>query len=948
MLTTTPPTPRKKLSLLIHVIIASSLTFPLGAYAQQSGDGDQAIEEVVVTGSRIRRDGYDAPTPLTVVTGDVLRDSGDTSIVSYLLTLPAVAGAWSSSAKSGVIGQGMAGLETLSLRSLGESRTLVLLDGERMTASHYLGYTDVGTVPSNLISRVDIVTGGASAVYGSDAVAGVVNFVLNKEYTGFEVEVSSGFNSYGDDNNEKVTVTAGFPFANGRGHVLLSGETYGSDGIDKDGGRNWNKTGWIRSSNPGHTPTNGLPQLRFAPETALATATAGGLIVAGPLKGTDFGDGGVPQTFVYGNQRGSFMTGGDWEKNNLRLQNDMKPAQSSQNVYTRVSYDLADNFNVYGQVRWNSNKVDSFSFPMVFAGTASRFKIQRDNAFLPSQTAAAMDANNLTSFPIGSWNSDMGRVDNIGRRVTTEARVGAEGTFELADTEWEWRASYTRGETDLTVRNKSVSLARYRQTIDAVVDPASGHVVCRSVLEGANNGCTPWNAMGVGVNEGNTPAHVWMIGNGGYAQQDGILELETASAGITGDPFSTWAGPVSVALSAESRRTSSDVQTDNLSFPSTRSLGNLTPLVGELSVKEVAVEMIVPLAIDQPWARALDLSLALRGTDYERSGGVTTWKVGSTWQMNDSIKLRVTKSKDIRAPNLFELFVPGQAGCGSAVLFDPFLGQQAPQGVCQITTGNPLLAPEIADTTGVGFVLTPSFLPALSLSVDYWEIDMVDAIQGVSSQQIIDVCYLANQTAGSCGAITRDAGGLITNVNSNPINLAEKVVEGVDVESSYSLTENITLHGNVTFYLKNFSESVFNPFTDSVGETSGFGVPDVKANISATYSNGPYSGSLTARHISDGVISNRYIECTSGCPAPTSEHPTIDVNGVDGRTYLDGSLKYEFGFGDSEAEVFMAVRNLLDRDPPNMSGTYFYYMGLFSSNYDFFGRTFRVGLRFKI
>jgi iron complex outermembrane recepter protein len=940
-------TPRKKLSLLIHACIVSSFTFPLGAYAQQNGD-DQVVEELIVTGSRVRRDGYDAPTPLTVVTGDTLRDSGDTSIVAYLLTLPAVAGAWSSSAKSGVIGQGMAGLETLSLRSLGESRTLVLLDGERMTASHYEGYSDVGAIPSNLISRIDIVTGGASAVYGSDAVAGVVNFVLDKDYTGFETEVSSGFTSYGDDKNEKVTLTAGFPFANGRGHVLLSGTTYGSDGIDKDGGRNWNNTGWIKSPTPGHKPTNGLPQLRFAPNTALSTATAGGLIVGGPLKGTDFGAGGTPGNFIYGDVAGSFMTGGDWEKNNLRLLNDMKPAQSSQNTFTRVSYDLTDNFNVFGQFRWSSNKVDSFSFPMVLAGTSSRFTIQRDNAFLPASTGAAMDANNITSFPIGSWNDDMGRVDNICRRVTSEATLGAEGTFELADTEWEWRARYTVGETDLTVRNRAVSLDRYRQTIDAVTDPATGQVVCRSVLEGANNGCTPWNPMGVGVNDGNAPAHKWMIGNDGFAEQDGILELETFTAGVTGDPFSTWAGPVSVALSVENRRTSSDVQTDNLSFPSTRPLGNLTPLVGELSVKEAAIELIVPLAIDQSWARSLDLSLALRGTDYERSGRVTTWKVGSTYQMNDSIKLRFTKSKDIRAPNLFELFVPGQAGCGSAVIFDPFRGQQAPQGTCSITTGNVNLKPEIADTTGIGFVLTPSFLPALSLSVDYWEIDMTDAIQGISTQQVVDVCFLENTALGSCGAITRDDGGLITNITRFPINLAEKIVEGVDVEASYSLSENFSLHANATFYLKNFSESIFNPRTDSVGEVSGFGVPDVKANVSANYASGPYSGSLTARYVSDGVISNKYIECTAGCPAPTSEHPTINKNGIPSRTYLDGSLKYEFGIGDSEGEVFVAVRNMLDRDPPNMDSSYFYYMGLFSSNYDFFGRTFRVGVRFKI
>jgi len=326
-------TPRKKLSLLIHACIVSSFTFPLGAYAQQNGDG-QIIEEIQVTGSRIsRRDGYSSPTPLTVVTGETLRNSADTSILTHLLTMPAVAGARTTSAQSGLFGQGMAGVEVMNLRALGQSRTLVLLDGARVTPAHYLGYTDIGSIPANLISRVEIVTGGASAVYGSDAVAGVVNFVLNKDFTGFKTEISSGFTSSGDDKNEKVTLTAGFPFASERGHVLLSGETYNTDGIDGDGGRSWNNTGWILSPNPGYATTNGQPQLRFAPNTSIATASAGGLIVAGPLKGTAFGNGGTPYQFRYGETSGAFMTGGDWQENNVRTLNDMKPAQSSQNVF---------------------------------------------------------------------------------------------------------------------------------------------------------------------------------------------------------------------------------------------------------------------------------------------------------------------------------------------------------------------------------------------------------------------------------------------------------------------------------------------------------------------------------------------------------------------------------------------------------------------------------------
>lgn len=941
-------TPRKKLSLLIHACIVSSFTLPLGAYAQQNDDG-QTIEEIQVTGSRIsRRDGYSSPTPLTVVTGEALRDSADTSILTHLLTMPAVSGARTTSAQSGLFGQGMAGVEVMNLRSMGQNRTLVLLDGARVTPAHYLGYTDIGAIPSNLISRVDIVTGGASAVYGSDAVAGVVNFVLNKDFTGFKTEISSGFNSSGDDKNEKVTLTAGFPFANERGHVLLSGETYNTDGIDGDGGRGWNSTGWILSPNPGSTPTNGLPQFRFAPNTAIATASAGGLIVGGPLKGTAFGHGGTPYQFGYGETAGAFMTGGDWQENNIRTLNDMKPGQSSQNVFSRASYDLADNFTVYGQWSWASTKIDGTFTPMILLGTSTGYVVQRDNAFLPASIGTAMDANNISSFPIGSWNQDMGLMDNLSRRITSEAVLGANGMFELADKEWEWNVRYTSGATDLSLRNTSVVLDRYRQTIDAVVDPANGQVVCRSVLQGASNGCRPWNPFGIGVNDGNEAAHKWMVGNDGFATQDGTVELESYSATITGDPFSLWAGPVSMALSAEQRTDSSDVVVDGFSATSKRPLGNYSALNGESSVKEAAIEVIVPLAVDQSWARSLDLSLAVRGTDYEHSGQVTTWKVGSTYAINDSIKLRATLSRDIRAPNLFELFSPGQAGCGSSVIFDQFRGEQAPQALCVLTSGNPDLTPEIGKTLGLGFVITPTIVPELTVSVDYWRIEMEDAIESISSQQVVNSCFDQSQAANCKNIIRNPNTGTIDRILNNPINLSSKEVEGIDAEASYSLSENLSLHGNVSFYLKDYQDTVFVAPTDSVGQNSGFGVPDWKANITGTYSSGPLSGSLTVRAVSKGTILNSYIECTSGCPAPTTTNQTINNNEIAGRVYMDSNLSYQFGIGNSEGEVFVAVRNMLDRDPPPISSTYSYYMGLFSSNYDFFGRTFRVGVRFSL
>ncbi len=280
-------------AMMSSTAIAAVMAFSASAFAQSTAPAaksgqtaEQApVEEIVVTGSRIVREGYEAPTPLTVVSNEQIEKSADANLIGFLNTMPALTGNMTPVSGSTQLSPGIAGLQTLNLRSLGSNRVLVLLDGQRTVGSSYQGVIDVASFPSQLISRIDVVTGGASAVYGSDAVAGVVNFILNRKFVGVKGELSGGLTNYGDDKNYKVSLSAGFGFADDRGHVLFSADQNHNQGIRGDGGRAWNRTGFQQLTNPAYSATNGQPNQLVSFNVGMLTATPGGIITSWSLEG---------------------------------------------------------------------------------------------------------------------------------------------------------------------------------------------------------------------------------------------------------------------------------------------------------------------------------------------------------------------------------------------------------------------------------------------------------------------------------------------------------------------------------------------------------------------------------------------------------------------------------------------------------------------------------------
>jgi outer membrane receptor protein involved in Fe transport len=929
------------------ILGAIGLTVPGIVQAQEPPTDGGPVDAVIVTGSRIARDGYDAPTPVSVLGSDEIRAAGTPNVADFVNTLPSVIGSSTPSNTSGGLSAGNAGISALNLRSLGTNRTLVLLDGQRSVASAATGSVDINTFPQALIERVEIVTGGASSAYGSDAVGGVVNFILDRNFTGVKSNYEYGVTTYGDDPTHTFTLTAGSPFAGGRGHVLFSSEYFTQNGVHSID-RGWNDSGFFQINNPSYTATNGQPFRLVQSGIGPSQQTPGGLIVSGPLRGKYFGpidpSTGVASvgTLQYGQVSGPWMVGGDWKytRSNHAGTNSLIPDEERRTFFGRASFAITPAVEVFAQAAYNEYQGLSYYQQTPNVGNIT---IASDNAYLPASIRQDLNDAGLKSFVMGSTNAGIPAAGSDNTRSVTRFVVGSNGSFGAFDQDWKWDTYYQRGlaRTDEQLIN-TWNNARMALAQDAVVNPANGQIVCRSTLAAPSNGCVPINRIGIG---GVTQAALdYIIPSNPLRKQE--LTQDVAAFNLTtAEVFRNWAGPVSFAIGAEWRREKIDGSVDP-QYQTGWLYGNYLVTRGDYNVKEAYIETVVPLY------EGLDFNGAFRFTDYSISGSVETWKTGLTWQPIDDVKLRFTASRDIRAPNLSELFSAGTARTNT-VNVPP--ANQAVQFV-QKQTGNLALIPETADSIGAGIVLTPTFAPGLALSVDYFDIDIEDAIGSVTAQNTVDLCFEQN-VQSFCNNITYVNVGSVQQISEIllvPFNFANQKVTGLDIEASYRLPAgpgNLTLRALATHYIENTTDNGIDFPVDSAGVNAGANAtPSWNYRVSATYDWQPLIFTLIGRGVSDGVYNNSFIECANNCPASTVQHRTINENDIDGAFYLDASVAYDFNAGPAQAEAFLAIRNLLDKDPvPVGNGPDGNNIPAYAQTnrilYDVMGRSFRLGVR---
>ncbi|MEZ0244110.1 MAG: TonB-dependent receptor plug domain-containing protein, partial [Sphingomonas sp.] len=790
---------------------ASAQTTPAQDTAQPADDQAKSEDELVVTGSRIMSSGFTAPTPTTVVGEEAILTSAQPNIFNTVAQLPSLQGSTGAATGTFSTSSGQQGLSSFSLRGLGTIRTLTLLDGQRVVGANVTGVPDISMFPQLLIKRVDVVNGGASASYGSDAVGGVINFITDTRFTGFKANLQGGITTYGDDQQVLAQAAWGTSLAGDRLHIVVSGEYDHEDGvgpgnfgIDLAGDRDWHRATTL--VNTGQT-NNGLPQFRYRDYAQPYQYAKYGLINNGPLQGTAFDQNGTPYAFNYGGggaPNGNGTVTGCFTGNAFCVGGDLSGAPGSGaslkssleriTGYGRIGFDFAENNEIY--FTFNAAQVKTSNQPSPGYNRAS-LTVQCANAFLPQLIKDRCATAGITSFSFGSSNGNF-----PSPLVSTDRRqyrfvAGLKGQFELGST-WNYDIYYEHGVTKSYIDVDTIVLQnRYVAATNAIT--VGGQVVCADVAARAA-GCQPINIFGNFTPSAAALEYV-MPANGPF--QHTTLTQDVASVNFSGEPFELWAGPLSVAFGGEYRKEYYRVNADpygagvsaispnsaaypadpllNSAVGSNWAAGNYKNGNGQYDVYEGFLEVNLPL-LDSEGTGRLNVNGAGRVTHYSTSGTVWAWKVGGTWDLPvDGFRLRAVTSRDVRAPNLSELFA-----APTVTTLPSFNNPFPPAGAVQAfqnTVGNPNLTPEIARNTEVGIVLSrPSWLPGLSLSLDYYQIELTGVISSLSAQQIVQFCFEGK---------TQFCGGFVLNspvqggnfINVQPFNLASWKTSGFDIEA---------------------------------------------------------------------------------------------------------------------------------------------------------------------
>jgi outer membrane receptor protein involved in Fe transport len=968
----------------------------------------QTPETVIVSGTLITIQGYQAPTPVTVVgTEQLLRDS-KTDIGDEIRELPAVGASASPSNGIGAndAAQGDSGLDAINLRNLGANRTLILFDGQRVVSSNLFGGgVDLSTIPTGLVQRIDVVTGGASATYGSDAVAGVVNLILNKSFTGLKGDFQAGDTTTFQHRQMKSEVSWGTDFAAGKGHLILSGSYTMSPDSVFAGMEPYNQ-GEAIVQNPAATSSNGLPIYIHVLNSGNDQYTTGGLISANTaggagstlkanaLKGTAFGPGGSLEVFNYGTVFGSTCYNGctNNQFNSSAAYGLLAVPYHQGTIFAYASYKLTPDIQASIQLNYGTNSEKNTATLQV-----KSFTIYADNPYLPVSIASqfgtltyptgptnhpaqsiTLGTNNLNNSGFGSAGFS-NRTENyrslcltIGQVCDTDSRQMMRGVFTLEGAisdDWSWNAYVQHSE----VRERQIVAndplnANLGFATDAVIVTSAnvgtsglpiGSIQCRALLQGnaAAAGCAPLDVIGEGVasraawqyiNPGETPT-------GRLNQELIILNQDVLHASMQGVlPWALPAGKVAVAFGGEYRHEEGGIiasRTDNGGATTAWGAGNFVPYQGQYNVKEGFLEVDAPLLKDQ-YVQSLNLNAAGRFTDYSTSGAVQTWKLGLTSQVNDDVRLRTTWSLDIRAPIISELFAPGAPASQQCVY-----QAGTPAYPCyQLQAGNPKLQPEKAVTVSGGVVLTPHWVDGLSVSADWYSINLHGGIYSTPFQTVINRC-VANNDPVYCSALSQpNAAGQPTLVFVGPLNAASISTSGLDFQGNYrtdlfdgELNWNVT--GSMT---SQYNQTALGINYDEAGATGtnsylGTGLPKWRTNISATYNEGPWSATVQGRLLGamrytngqEGIsaLSLASISSTGALIAGNVSNPNqFDTNSIHPVGYIDVRGSYRF---NDNIVLYAAIDNVTNVPPPYTGG----FGG--AAVYDYLGRNIRAGIRFS-
>lgn len=826
------------------------------------------VDEIVVTGSRIAQTGYNTPSPVAVTGPQQIARTGVSNLYDVLNRSPQFSVGVGPASAEGYLGE--VGASFVNLRGLGTNRTLVLINGQRrVSGASTTSAVDLSSIPAGMVQRIEVVTGGAAAVYGADAVSGVVNVFLKDQIDGLEINARQGLSSHGDASSYSLGALLGGRLGD-RGRVTV-GFSYNHDDSLFQRQRGFTRNYVNLEPNPANTgPNDGIPDnLAFNNSRFPNTTYSGAFAIGGtrytydgalrPLRNDSLPYG--PTSYL--GVGGDGFNGADF--------NGLRPEVGIISALTHLTYEVSDSINLTSDLQFSQNRSNQQLQPLF--GFA--YPITRDNPFVPAPVASLMDANGLSSITVGRTDVDQGLNSRDITRTTFTGLFKLDGKI-TPSISWQAFAQYGRFENKDIFRNERIT-SRFNEALDVVQGPAGP--MCRSATARAA-GCQPLNIFGLNVA---TPQAL------AYFHHDPITytsNSQTVAGGqLSGNLFSLPAGPLAFSAGLEYRRETTEVQADTLASQGALYYGHGGNLTGEFDVKEAFAEVLVPLLRDVSFAKSLDFNGAIRESDYSTIGRTTTWKAGLVYAPIDDVRVRVTQSRSVRAPNLSELF---NAGVQSQVAYlDPCDITQissAPNRAANCralgipagfrdplsgtlrfanTSGNPNLRAEVSNSTTVGVVVQPRFLGGFSASVDYFDIRIKGAINTLPVDNILSGCVAgAAPTALLCNQINRRADGGISFVRLAPLNIGQLQTRGLDLAADYRFGAGdiageplrLALSFAGSYYMKNDALVDASHPEDTLHYAGSVTNPKFRGNLTASAQLGAINASWTARYISPAKV----------------------------------------------------------------------------------------------
>ncbi|WP_321396623.1 TonB-dependent receptor domain-containing protein [Emcibacter sp.] len=956
------------------LVLAGLHTIPLHQTANaQEAEEEMAFEEVVVTGTRIKRADLVANSPVSTINAESLKVTGTNNIEEFLRDIPQAVPALGSSSNNG-----NPGVSTVDLRNLGEERTLVLVDGKRFTPYDSNGYVDLNMIPTSLIKRVEVVTGGASAVYGSDAIAGVVNFILNDDFEGVEIDTQYGLSENGDAERFSVDATIGGGFGNDRGHAVVNFGYMNMNALTQD-----QRDFGVFALDDLLQEQGSFTKLEGVVDGALALVPG-----SEEYEATQFDPDGNLVPF-----EGFF---------NFNPYNLYQTPQKKITATALASYDINENMEAYARLSFANSRVNTVLAP---SGTFFfPFQLNLDNPYLSSQAIGALsdvdgdgnvdaafdsdndgiiDADATTTIAFGRRLLEVGTRDSFYENTAYQVVSGLRGDFAES---YNYDLFMQYGRTSRTTFNRNdVNFSKAQQAMLAV-DDGEGNIVCQD----PSGGCIPANFFGLGNLSAEAAAFIALdlatidkteqLVVGGTVGGDTPFQLPTADL------------PGAFVVGFEYRNDSGErLPDDNLQAGNSIGFGSDSLIDSDIKIWEGYFETQVPLVQDVAFAKSLTFEGALRYSDYTntvtvKSGASSensftnwTYKAGGEWTPVDGIRIRGMYQRAVRAPNLNEIGLPntpstgdlttdpcqGDLPVGNATLTAQCIAQGVPAAnigsvggpisgqINNFIGGNVNLTPEKSNTFSIGAVFQPEAVPGLAVTIDYYSIKITNAVAQISEQNILDACI---SDGLFCDRIHRNPlngrliGGTETGVDVSLVNAAFQKTQGIDLAITYSFDlsggewGSIDLAFNGTHVIENLNQDAeILSIDDCAGVVGNVCLrPDPKwrwtQNVTWNYED--FSLFFRWQHLSSVEK-----DLVAFGDAPASDYALPKIPSVD---YFDLSASYNVM---ENMTVRAGINNLFDKQPPipgnDYGGTTENSGNTYPGTYDVIGRFFFFGATAK-